>query len=166
MKKILLSFLLVFSSVSAVELKEFIFSPEVGVNLGYQGADLRHRNSDGNDFTYGAYGRIWMGKSHVLIAPQVKYDVIGKDSDYQNLQAGGLFGLQFLPVTIYVGASWSHFYSLALKDAWVINYGIVMNVPLIPFLTIGLDASYQRPDIVGGGSVSMNRVGVTLGVAF
>lgn len=158
MKKILLSMLLAFSSASAVELAGFTLSPEIGANVGYQDTN--------SNFTYGGYARVWMGGTHLLVAPQVKYDVIGLSNSYKNLQAGGVLGVQFVGITVYAGASWSTFYTLAAKDTYAINYGIKIDVPFIPFLTVGVDASWQKPDLTTGGSVSMNRVGVTVGLAF
>lgn len=158
MKKILLSMLLVFSSASAIELAGITVSPEIGANLGYQ---------DTNDsYTYGGYGRVWLGGTHLLIAPQVKYDVIGLKNSYENLQVGGVLGIQFIGITIYGGASWSTFYSVNAMDTYAINYGVKFDIPLIPFLTIGLDASWQRPTLTTGDSTTMNRVGATIGLAF
>ena len=161
MKKILLSLVLLFSSASAIELGSFTLSPEIAANLGYA------PNND-NDFTYGGLGRVWLGTSHILLAPQVKYDVTGIKKSFENLQVGGLLGIQIpvIDLIIYGGASWSHFYNVGLDDTWAINYGFTIGVPFIPFLTIGIDASYQEPKFPIGGKSTMNRVGVTIGLAF
>ncbi len=164
MKKIVLALMLFSSSVFGFGVGSFQISPEVGGNISWQ-------DTSNTTFTYGGYARVWFGVSRILIAPQFKYDVMyqSKGSNYDNLQAGGLLGFDVpvLPLVLYVGASYSKFYSIGLEDTAAFNYGIKMDIPLIPFLTIGLDGVYQAPKIAGSGSrYGINRIGLTLGLAF
>ncbi|MCE3036575.1 hypothetical protein LW135_01835 [Helicobacter sp. faydin-H20] len=161
MKKIILGFTLFASSVFGVHLGNFQITPEIGGNIGYE--DTSHTK-----FTYGGYARIWLGVSRFVIAPQAKYDVMYQTKgSFKNLQVGGVLGFEVpvIPITPYVGASWSTFYNIGLGDTVALNYGIKLDVPLIPFLTIGIDGVYQAPK-VGGSRFGMNRIGVTLGLAF
>ncbi|PAF41746.1 hypothetical protein [Helicobacter sp. 11S02596-1] len=165
MKKLTLVLLMGASSLFGIGIGNYQITPEIGANLSYQ--------NDGNRFTYGGYGRIWLGVSRVVFAPQFKYDVIAKSSkdandSYKNMQIGGLVGFEIpiLPLTPYIGASYSTFENIGLKDTVSFNYGIKIDVPLIPFLTIGLDGTYQKPKIVGGNRYEINRIGATIGLAF
>ncbi|WP_104697283.1 MULTISPECIES: hypothetical protein [unclassified Helicobacter] len=162
-KKLVLALMIGASGLFGFSIGSFQISPEVGGNISYQ-------DTKNTTFTYGGYGRLWLGFSRVVIAPQVKYDVMYQKNsgDYKNLQAGGLLGFEVpvLPLTIYIGGSWSTFYNINLDDTVALNYGIKIDVPLIPFLTIGLDGVYQAPKIAGGSRYTMNRIGVTIGLAF
>ncbi|PAF47666.1 hypothetical protein BKH41_07185 [Helicobacter sp. 12S02232-10] len=165
MKKITLAFLITATSLFGIGLGNYQITPEIGANLSYQNGK--------NKFTYGGYARVWMGVSRVVIAPQFKYDVIAKSSknandSYKNMQIGGLIGFEIpiLPLTPYIGVSYSTFENVAFRDTASFNYGIKIDVPLIPFLTIGLDGTYQKPKIFGGGRYEMNRIGATIGLAF
>ncbi|CBG39613.1 hypothetical protein [Helicobacter mustelae] len=162
MKKIILGLVLFTSSVFAFSIGSLQVSPEIGGNISYQ-------NTKGTKFTFGGYSRIWFGISRIVIAPQVKYDVIyqGK-ANYYNLQAGGLIGFEMpvVPITPYIGVSWSKFYNIGLQNAAAFNYGVKFNIPSVRFLTFGVDGVYQAPKIIGGGRLGMNRIGVTLGVEF
>lgn len=163
-KKLTLASALFASSVFGVGLGNFQITPEFGGNISWQ--DTKTTN-----FTYGGYTRLWLGVSRVVFAPQVKYDVMKQKSgynDYANLQVGGLLGFEVpvLPLTIYAGGSWSRFFSIGLEDTAAVNYGIKMDVPFIPFLTIGIDGVWQAPKMADGNRYSMSRIGMTLGLAF
>ena len=162
-KKLTLASALFASSVFGVGLGNFQITPEFGGNISWQ-------DTTDTTFTYGGYTRLWLGVSRVVIAPQVKYDVMKQKNsgNYANLQVGGLLGFEVpvLPLTIYAGGSWSRFFSVALEDTAAVNYGIKMDVPFIPFLTIGVDGVWQAPKMADGKRYNMNRVGLTLGLAF
>lgn len=163
LKKVAMTFMLGASTLFGFGIGNYQITPEFGGNISYQ-------DTTNTTFTYGGYARVWLGVSRVVIAPQVKYDVMyqKRGGNYDNLQAGGLLGFEVpvLPLTLYVGGSWSTFYSVNLDDTAAFNYGIKMDVPLIPFLTIGIDGVYQAPKIAGGSRLTMNRIGLTIGLAF
>ncbi|PAF47490.1 hypothetical protein BKH46_03370 [Helicobacter sp. 12S02634-8] len=167
MKKMALAVMMSGASLFGIGLGNYQITPEIGANLSYQNND--------NRFTYGGYARVWLGVSRVVFAPQFKYDVassVGKSdkSSYSNTQWGGLVGFEIpiLPLTPYIGASYSHFSNIGLHDTASFNYGIKIDVPLIPFLTIGIDGTYQKPKIFGsnGARFEFNRIGATIGLAF
>ncbi|PAF51008.1 hypothetical protein [Helicobacter sp. 13S00477-4] len=162
MKKIGLALLIATTSLFGIGIGNYQVSPEIGANLSYQNGK--------NNFTYGGYARIWLGVSRIVFAPQFKYDVIAKhnnDYSYKNIQAGGLIGfdIPILPITPYIGASYSTFDGVGLSDTAAFNYGIKIQIPLI-HITVGLDGSYQKPKIIGGGRYEMNRIGATIGLIF
>ncbi|PAF43910.1 hypothetical protein [Helicobacter sp. 11S03491-1] len=164
MKKVTLALLITATSLFGIGIGNYQISPEIGANLSYQ-------KSDKNDFTYGGYARVWLGVSRIVLAPQFKYDVITKSNHmstaYKNMQIGALVGFEvpILPLTPYIGASYSTFWGVGLKDTVSFNYGIKVKIPLIP-LTVGLDGSYQKPKTTALGRINMNRFGVTIGVSF
>lgn len=166
MKKLLLTSVLALSSTFGIGIGNYQITPEIGVNLSYQ-------DTGDYNFTYGGYGRVWLGVSRIVIAPQVKYDVINNFKDlkhsYKNLQAGALLGFEvpILPLTPYIGMSYYNFEDIGYNDTLSLNYGIKIDIPLIPFLTIGLDGTFQMPKITGTDSrQKFNRIGATIGLAF
>lgn len=163
MKKIILASLLGATSLFGIGFGNYQISPEIGVNLALE-------NSGNGTFTYGGYGRVWLGVSRVVIAPAFKYDVITKKDSlstaYKNMQIGGLVGFEIpiIPLTPYIGASYSDFFG-AYHSTASFNYGVKFKIPIVP-LTLGIDGTFQRPKAFDGIRVNMNRIGVTIGLQF
>ena len=193
MKKIILTFGLLFSSVFAIDLGLVLISPEAGATLSYNKANLyalkngKTVNLDNKDhFNAGAYARLWIGIAGFMIAPQVKYDYLKVavahnretvKSSLHNIQYGGVIGyrIPFIKLTPFIGASYSTFKGKViktLKNTYAINFGARWEVPLIPLLTIGFEGSWQKPDfnfdktILRKANFEMLNLGATIGLAF
>lgn len=167
MKKIILSLFLVFGfSASAFAIKlpgGWQITPDVAVALGSDIVDGVRKD----EFTWGAYGRLWIGKG-LVVSPNISWNKYEGDVlKYENIQYGGLLGYDFklLPMVIYVGGSYSTF-NHYFKDGWSVNYGVRIDMPFLPFLTVGFDASYQPAELYCGKKVNMNRLQATIGLAF
>ncbi|ANV97961.1 hypothetical protein BBW65_03725 [Helicobacter enhydrae] len=186
------------SVASAINLGFFVISPELGGSVGYKKGDLivtqnGHKASiaDKDHLAYGGYARLWLGIGGLMIAPQVTYEELQnrfndiEAIDYKvkfgNLQYGGVIGYQIplINLTPYIGASYSHFTrgyggDSSLKDTWAVNFGAKLDVPLIPFLTLGINGSWQKTGIhfPGGNDnghsldLELLTTSLTLGLAF
>ncbi|MDO7253375.1 hypothetical protein [Helicobacter cappadocius] len=163
MKKIILASFFGFTSLFGIGIGNYQISPEFGANLALQ-------DSGKGTFSYGGYARVWLGVSRIVIAPAFKYDVITKENNlstaYKNMQIGGLVGFEIpiIPLTPYVGASYSTFFG-AYDDTASFNYGIKFKIPIIR-VTLGIDGTYQRPKNINGDRVNMNRIGASIGFQF
>ena len=174
LKKIALSLSLLSSLSYGIGLGNYQVTPEIGASGGKSYWSNKFESNDYN--VYGGYARVWLGMSRVVLAPQVKITKMKDGSIFKssgsvtNNQYGLLLGYEvpILPLTPYVGASYSTFSNSAfLDDAVAFNYGIKIDVPIIPFLTIGIDASYQKPKYKGSDfSEKMHTIQGTIGLAF
>ncbi|PAF51776.1 hypothetical protein BKH43_00635 [Helicobacter sp. 13S00401-1] len=132
----------------------------------------------GFKFTYGGYARLWLG-GMFRFAPFFKYErtstydstfALGGNAvknGFSNWQYGGLFGVKvpIIGLTPYIGASYSQFTGIDLKGTYAINYGVKWDIPLLPLVNVGLDASWQRPQSsVDGSYTNINKIMLTLGV--
>ncbi|PAF45666.1 hypothetical protein [Helicobacter sp. 11S02629-2] len=132
----------------------------------------------GFKFTYGGYARLWLG-GMFRVAPFFKYErtstynstfALGGNAvkdGFSNWQYGGLFGVKvpLIGLTPYIGASYSQFTGIDLKGTYAINYGVKWDIPLLPLVNVGLDASWQRPQSsVDGSYTNINKIMLTLGV--
>ncbi len=124
----------------------------------------------GSSFGFGGYARAWFKTGFVKIAPFFKYENTGTAVDtflgnrLNNIQYGGLIGLNIPIVTPYVGAGFSQFLGDDIDWNIALNYGVKVKIPIMP-ITIGIDGSWQRPKFAGV-HMNVNRIGVTLGVQF
>lgn len=153
-------------------------------SVSTNGISLQNESITNTKLAYGAYARVWVGPM-IKFAPFVKWEsAIGLGSaqlsfnkdvntsfvSYQNLQYGGLVGLRvpIIGLVPYAGASYSQFMnSPDLENTYAFNYGIKWEVPLIPALTLGLDASYQKPKVLKTDKrANINRLQFTIGLEF
>lgn len=187
MKKIILALGLTMSSIFAIDLGILLISPEAGATLSYSQLKSEGESSvtfkNDTSFSPGAYARLWLGVAGFMIAPQVKYDYLGstfsaenqasKTGTYHihNIQYGGVLGyrIPFIKLTPFVGASLSTFKGIALEDTYAINFGVRWEIPFIPFLVLGFEGSWQKPEtkLMGiGKKIEMLNLGGTIGFAF
>lgn len=198
MKKLILALGLFSGSVFAIDLGIMLISPEVGATLSYskfkgEASTLDGRRIDfknDNAFSPGAYARLWIGVAGFMIAPQVKYDYLGSTfstnqdpekspkQNIHNIQYGGVLGyrIPFIKLTPFVGASYSTFKGdfieeSSLKETYAINFGVRWEIPFIPFLVLGFEGSWQKPDLkipnpMVKGNVEILNLGGTIGFAF
>lgn len=159
-----------FGIVIACLLAYFLFAPKAeAIKLGNDweltpavalilAGDLLDSSSS---FATGGSVRLWFGR-HFLISPNFSW-VYNVSSHELNSQYGGLIGWAFksMPSVLYFGASYST-YDKHLSDRYAINYGLRMDVPAVPLLTIGFDGSYQP---YSGSKHGYNRLAFTLGLA-
>lgn len=149
------------SSSFAIGIGKFKINPEAGVSYGMA---TPSKTSD-----LGGYARIWLGGNGFIVAPMVKYNYIfGVDEQkgFANIQAGGLMGYRIFRFTPYIGASYSGFKDAGYADTTALNYGIYFDIPILP-LSIGIDASWQKPKILGTDiRQSQHQVALTLGLIF
>lgn len=169
-----------FTSAFALGLGSYQVTPEVGVSLSKQ-------NTNETRFNYGAYGRAWLGASRFIFGPNVIYDVMlpkaSNAHSYKNLQIGAVLGFDFpvLPVVPYIGVNFSKFIGVLLNNTISVNLGAKIDVPVIPFLTIGLEGTFQRARkltshekrdtlsvAIGkqANFLDIYRIGATVGLAF
>lgn len=197
MKKIILALGLTASSIFAIDLGIVLISPEVGATLSYNKLNGTAKDDGENSyfkndsaFGAGAYARLWVGIAGFMIAPHVKYDYLGStfSSDSQgvktakqnihNIQYGGVLGyrIPFIKLTPFVGASYSTFkggfiQDSSLKETYAINFGVRWEIPFVPFLVLGFEGSWQKPNVnisfpTTTGHVEMLNLGGTIGFAF
>lgn len=188
MKRKLIAILLACNCMFAFDLGIFTFDTELGGNVNYTKIQA---NANGetpkNDkyFTYGAYGRVWLGIAGFMIAPQFKWDYLktnlkvsgNKSLDFtlQDMQYGGVIGyrIPFINLTPYVGLSYSQFIKgdingNKLKDTYAVNFGAMWKIPFVP-LSIGFDGSYQKPkfkDDTNAKDLEILTLGATIGLIF
>ena len=150
------------TSSFAIGVGKFKVNPEIGGSVGL---------STRTDTMFaGGYARVWLGGDGLTIAPMFKYNYIfgPENTDgFSIIQAGGLIGYRILRFTPYIGASYSLFQDrIGLNDTTALNYGVYFDIPLLP-LSVGFDASWQKPKIVGTDSrVSQHQFAITLGLIF
>lgn len=197
MKKIILALGLTASSIFAIDLGIVLISPEVGATLSYNKFNLAASSREENvyfenDSTFGAgaYARLWIGAAGFMIAPHVKYDYLGSSfssktqggktakQNIHNIQYGGVLGyrIPFIKLTPFVGASYSTFkggfiQDSSLKETYAINFGVRWEIPFVPFLVLGFEGSWQKPNVntpssTATGRVEMLNLGGTIGLAF
>ncbi|RDU62841.1 hypothetical protein CQA53_09035 [Helicobacter didelphidarum] len=134
-------------------------------------------NND-TEFTYGAYGRLWLKTGKVRVAPFIKWEsidtitannalqtLVSGEPRTNNLQYGALFGVNLWIFTPYVGVAYSQFTGGSFDNTWALNYGINAKIPLVP-ISVGIDGSWQRPKIDGGVRANINRIGFNVGIQF
>lgn len=158
------------NSASAIGFLGLQATPEVGATIGTQ-------NTLETKFTYGAYGRFWLGAGVFVFGPNLKYDVMHAKKgnyNYSNTQVGAVFGLDVpaVPVVPYVAVNYSKLVGIQLHSTVSVNYGVKIDVPAIPLLTIGLEGTYQKPRIPGKSkndpnpTLPIKRITATVGLAF
>lgn len=168
---------------------------EVG---GLAGVDISNAVSVNSQFSYGGYARLWLFDG-ITFAPYIKYETVVSNAGsraslsvdtngqasivpqinldkYYNLQYGLLVGykIPIISLTPYVGVGYSQLGNTTLENTYVLNYGIKWEIPLIPFLTIGVDGSWQASktpptlDTIRNisQSANINRVSATIGLQF
>ncbi|MDU7692709.1 MAG: hypothetical protein E7K04_00435 [Helicobacter sp.] len=165
MKRLLLTSLFLGSSAFAIGIGNYQITPEIGASFGTQ-------NTNETKFTYGGYARVWAGISRIVFAPSIKYDVMAvkNATNYNNTQLGGLVGFEvpILPLTPYVGVHYSKFSGVNLNNTFAINYGVKVDVPILPFVTVGLEGTWQKPRDSKDPKheLPINRGTFTIGLAF
>lgn len=154
------------TSSFAIGIGNFKINPELGASFGGSTYGGVERGS------VGGYARVWLFGDGLTIAPMYKYTyTFHPDSDihnvgYSNHQAGGLVGYRIFRFTPYVGASYSGFSDVGFADTTALNYGIYFDIPVVP-LSIGIDATWQNPKIMGTDSrSSQHQFALTLGLIF
>lgn len=185
MKKTILSLGLASSSVFAINLGIVSISPEVGGTVSYTRIGLTPNQQDIKDaidlsvskdrLTLGGYARVWIEALGITIAPQVKYDRLPSlglnNKKINNLQYGGLLGyrIPIIGLTPFVGASYSTFSGggeANPSNTYALNFGVRLEVPFIPLLTLGLEGSWQKPDLAKRSKVDMLNLGIAVGLSF
>lgn len=196
MKKIILSLGLMFSSIFAIDLGVLLVSPEVGATLSYNKVTFLKAGKEESDklsipsndsLGTGAYARLWLGFLGLMLAPQVKYDYLKPAFNYEgdtsksslhNIQYGALLGyrIPFIKLTPFAGISYSSFKGeikdRTLKNTYAVNFGVRWEVPFIPLLVLGIEGSWQKPELnlPSGGATNehlkMLNLGASLGFAF
>lgn len=136
----------------SAEMGGFEFSPEVGLNTGY----IKDSANVSKKYNTGIYGRLWMGMFDIVLAPQLKYDVlfnknkINNKSYIGNLRYGLALGynidLALLRLTPYIEANKSSF-SERYDHTMSYNVGLKLKPTLIP-LSVSLQYDYQKPKIL------------------
>lgn len=148
------------SSSFAIGIGNFKINPEAGASFGLEAR---------KQALVGGYARIWLFGDGLTIAPMVKYNYMfgeGDNKGWSNVQAGGLVGYRIFRFTPYIGASYSGFSNAGYADTTALNYGIYFDIPIVP-ISVGIDASWQNPKIIGIDSrSSQHQVALTLGLIF
>lgn len=156
-----------------------LISPEVGGMVGTSFDNAKNMKFDDNtNFTYGAYGRLWLKPGSFRIAPFVKWEnltgfkqdnalgaILSGGDRNNNIQYGAVAGFEFFYLTPYIGAAYSQFTGSTISDTWALNYGLKFKIPILP-LAIGIDASWQKPKLFNSVEMDMHRISLTFGLHF
>ena len=163
MKKVILSAFAFCSLSWGITLGGFELSPEVGAGV------QRVTTNGESRYDWSAYGRLWVGVSNFVVAPQFKYTSF--DDGYQsvkNTQVGVSVGYRFdlvvLSATPYAGANYSNF-NKYYDDTLAYNVGLRVNPAILPF-SVGVEYEFQNPNDFYGKRQKMEAVRLSVGLSF
>lgn len=163
MKKLFLLTAMFCSLSFGIRLGGFELTPELG-------AGVQKVNVNGEShYDWSAYGRVWVGVSNFVIAPQFKYtsmdDSTQKIKNTQiGLSAGYTLDLALLYATPYIGASYSNF-NKYYDDTFAYNAGLRVKPAILPF-SVGVEYEYQKPNGYFGEATKMQAVRFNVGLSF
>lgn len=163
MKKLFLLTAMLCSLSFGIRLGGFELTPELGA--GVQKVDVNGESR----YDWSAYGRVWVGVSNFVIAPQFKYtsidDSTQKIKNTQiGLSAGYTLDLVLLYATPYIGASYSNF-NKYYDDTLAYNAGLRVKPAILPF-SVGVEYEYQKPNGYFGKATKMQAVRFNVGLSF
>lgn len=163
MKKLILLIIALCSLCFGVRIGEFELTPEVGAGL------QRVSTNGESHYDWSAYGRVWVGISNFVVAPQFKYTSM--DDGAQNIKnsqfgvsAGYTLDLTVLYATPYVGLSYSNF-NKYYDDTLAYNAGLRVKPAILPF-SVGVEYEYQKPNGYWGQETKMEALRFSLGLSF
>lgn len=155
MKKLILFVPLLCSLSFGVRIGSLELSPEFGG--GVQNVNVEGRSH----YEWAVYGRVWMGATSVVLAPQFKYASL--DDGYRHLknwQYGASLGvnadLSILYATPYIGANYSRF-NEHYKNTVAYNAGLRIKPIFLP-LSLGVEYQYQKPETSWGRKRKMESL--------
>lgn len=163
MKKLILLAPLLCSLSFGIRLGGFELTPEVGAGL------QRVSTNGESHYDWSAYGRVWVGVSNFVIAPQFKYTSINDgEQTIKNSQFGASLGytldLAVLYATPYVGLNYSNF-NKYYDDTLAYNAGLRVKPMMLPF-SVGVEYEYQKPNGYWGRATKMEAVRLNIGLSF